>query len=214
MIEGAVASRWEHDAGELQDPLVCDEACLEDAEDSLLVARIVRGSQSAEALLFARYRSWLLTYLRKRGCQSESEDILHDAFLILLDRLRKGKIGAPERVRYYFRGVAEKLWLQQLRRDERRKRILLSEGLDSFIEFGESPEVIALLAVEFDCVRVEVSQLAVARDRDLLRDYYFYEHDRAALCERYEISAPQLSRVLYRARERLRQRLLKAQPVE
>ena len=172
--------------------------------DEDLVLGISTHNVAAESLLFTRYRPRLLKFLQRRGFVDDSEDILHESFIILLAKVREGTLRAPSQVGNYWGAILRNLWIQDIRKRERRRTSLASDWIEEIKDKSATPENLYQQAKENRQVREEVERLNISRDRSLLRDYYLNETGRSAMCAKYGLSEPQLSRVLYRARQRLR----------
>ena len=50
-----------------------------------------------------------------------------------------------------------------------------------------------------------LDQLAVSRDREILRRFYLADEDKVTICVALKLSAPHFDRVLYRAKRRMRE---------
>ena len=52
-----------------------------------------------------------------------------------------------------------------------------------------------------------LDDLAVPRDRDILRQFFLEEHSKDEICARMDLSAAHFDRVIFRAKQRMRQLL-------
>jgi len=180
--------------------------------DADLVGQIIHGNGRAESALFLRYREPFLGFLRSRGCNNEAEDLYHEGFLILVRRVKGGGLENPKGLRPYFRGILYRLWLAELRKTKRRRTSSASDWLEDIEDDACSPEEECEKVRRFEWLRSQIDTLSVKRDRELLRDIYLTGCDRANVCERYTITEAQLSRLLYRAKGRLRLSMLGSMP--
>ena len=161
----------------------------------------------AEEALSKILRARIVADLSRRISALDAEDLAHDAIMITLVRLRDGNILEPDKVVAFAVGVARRLLLASFRKTKR------------FVQNGD--EVLRGLLVDepgpmIDCERKEahsslwhrVAQLPVVRDRELLVRYYLYNEDSQSLCSEFGMDPRHLSKVLYRARKRLRSTLV------
>lgn len=113
--------------------------------DQHLIARIQQGGadgHQAISLLYMKYRRQVMTSLRKNFSQfprhnETREDILHDAFLILVQKIETG-IMISQSVPAYWAGIARKLLLNQLRKNDR--IICVEDPGEYYGQFESSPE--------------------------------------------------------------------------
>lgn len=96
-----------------------------DDDAALLVQRLQRGEREAEELLYRRYARYVAgTVARLVGSLDETEDVLHDTFLIAFAKIRTLRSG--QAVRAWLAQIA----VSQVHRRLRRKRLLRRLGLD------------------------------------------------------------------------------------
>lgn len=91
-------------------------------DDNLFAAIRSGGSEGKRAVmhLYKLYhrdvRSCMRLFIMRHGCWcGESEDFLHDAFVVMIDKIRNGKPYIIT-LRAYWLGIAKYLWLNQRRR--------------------------------------------------------------------------------------------------
>jgi RNA polymerase sigma-70 factor, ECF subfamily len=131
-------------------------------------------------------------------------DILQDAAVTTLEKLRAGAIAHPENLGGYLYRVA----LNHLRNHRRKDRSSVSspEGLEDLAD-GED---------DTDCERVGRSQWHVAvrqlldempgvRDRDILARFYLGDEDKGKICRDLGLSQQHFNRVIFRARNRFKE---------
>lgn len=177
-----------------------------------LAQRIQTGERAAEAELVERFRRGLTLALRHRcGDAHLAEDLAHDALLLTLEKIRRGEVREPERLAAFLHGTARNLWLAHRRKESRYVAIETGSeeeprsAEESFgsREPGQLEEV--LREEETRLVRQLLGELTVARDRELLIRFYLSRQEQAAICADLGIAPDHFRRVLYRARERLRE---------
>jgi len=133
-------------------------------------------------------------------------DILQDAAVTTLEKLRSGAIAHPEKLGGYLYRVA----LNHLQNHRRKDRSTVSspEALEDLTDGGD----------DGDCERIGRSQSYVAarqlldempaeRDRELLARYYLGDEDKAQICRDLGLSQKHFNRVIFRARNRFRELL-------
>lgn len=142
--------------------------------------------------------------LRRVRDPEVAADILQDAAVTTLEKLRNGEIAHPENVGGYLYRVA----LNHLRNHRRKDR----SGLSSSDPLGELPG----RDDDPDWDRVGRPQWAAAarrildelpalRDRELLLRFYLNDEDKAQICRELKLSEEHFNRVIFRARNRFRE---------
>lgn len=168
-----------------------------------LADRIAQKDRSAEEEFVRRYRLGLLKTLRQRtGRESDAEDLLHDAFIIALKRLRQGTVQEPERLSGFMFGLARNLVIDQMRKEQRRRTSSGEEWLP-LVPDGQPGQLSELLRRErARIVREVLSQLPLERDRQILFRYYIDGQKKEQICLDLHLSSLHFNRVLHRARRR------------
>ena len=95
-------------------------------EDSDLVEAIKQGGESMEKASSALYRRYRNTVLRKllttirfrRGQQEDAEDLLHDGFLILIEKIKLDSY-EPGSLPNFWNGICIGLYRNKSKRDQR-----------------------------------------------------------------------------------------------
>lgn len=131
-------------------------------------------------------------------------DILQDATVTTLEKLRTGAIAHPENLGGYLYRVA----LNHLRNHRRKDRSSVSsaEGLEDLADADD----------DTDCERVGRSQWYVAvrqlldempgvRDRNILARFYLGDEDKGKICRELGLSQQHFNRVIFRARNRFKE---------
>jgi RNA polymerase sigma-70 factor (ECF subfamily) len=141
--------------------------------------------------------------LRRVRDPQVAADILQDAAVTTLEKLREGAIAHPEGIGGYLYRVA----LNHLRNYRRKDRAAVSsaDALDSV----PSPEGDA----DWDRVgrpewmiaaRRVLEELPRSRDRELLVRFYLNDEDKESICAALGLTDEHFSRVIFRARNRFR----------
>jgi RNA polymerase sigma factor (sigma-70 family) len=166
------------------------------------------NTQPLAASLSADYASLVAMLTRKLRDVSLAEDLVHEAFVESLHKLQCGRIADPSRFSGFVYAVALNL-LRNHRRlmDNRVAAQAASDSLDSVCS-DSSPFEHSSREVLGQQVRAAIEELPVARDRDALRAHYLMDQDKADVSRRCGIDLHNVDKILFRARRRLRERLL------
>lgn len=133
-------------------------------------------------------------------------DILQDAAVTTLEKLRAGKIAQPNAIGGYLYRVA----LNHLRNHRRKDRTSLSSSaeLESLPERDDDPDYASLDRTRWArAARLLLQQMPTARDRDLLVRFYLNDESKEDICASLDLTDEHFNRVLFRARNRFRELL-------
>ena len=170
-----------------------------------LVKAAELGSSPAEQKLYSQLMPKARSYLSHRRLEAEVEDLAHEAFIVFLNKVRNGELGEPERASSYFIGIVKNLLIGYQRKGARRKTTPDSIAIESaHDETSTNTEELTHRSELAQCLNRGLGKLTTERDRDLLCKYYLQDSRRADICFEMGLTAEQFSRVLYRARARLR----------
>ena len=172
-----------------------------------LVERIRRGDSAAEQTLVERYSRGLLLVLRHATTDYQlAEDVHQDAFVVLIDRLRKDGLDDPSKLNAFLHGVARRLLLNHQRKGVRRATVADTERVERTALSAPDPTDALLRRQAIALVRAAIKELS-PRDRDVVVRFYLQDEDRDRICQEHGISEKHFYRVLCRARQRLRAKL-------
>jgi RNA polymerase sigma-70 factor (ECF subfamily) len=134
-------------------------------------------------------------------------DILQDAAVTTLEKLRSGEIAHPENLGGYLYRVA----INHLRNHRRKDHSAQSsaEGLEELRDQDEGdPEWEHVGRPQWAAAaRRMLEELPATRDRDLLVRFYLNDEAKDALCRELQLSSEHFNRVIFRARNRFRELL-------
>lgn len=172
-----------------------------------LAARILQGDATAEHELVTRYaRPVRLVLLKHTGNPQLASDLAQDTFVIAIQKLRAGEIRNPGSLGGFLRQTAINLSIEHYRRD---KRYLRQD--DGIIELqaplGDTQAEHMDRRLARKMLENAMAQLAQPRDREILHRFYLLEEDKTVICSALELSAAHFDRVLYRAKQRMRELL-------
>jgi len=141
--------------------------------------------------------------LRRVRDPEVAADILQDAAVTTLEKLRDGQISEPAKVGGFLYRVA----LNHVRNYQRKDRssVSSSDGLESLPSPTDDAEWER--GGRRDWARIAqrvLADLPTARDRELLVRFYLRDEDKDAICADLGLSEEHFHRVIFRARQRLR----------
>jgi RNA polymerase sigma-70 factor (ECF subfamily) len=177
-----------------------------------LVRRIAAGDTAAEAALFERYRWGLLYLLRRLIAPPElAEDLHQETFRIVLERLRRQGLEEPAGLAGFLRGTARNLAIAEHRKAARRQTNADPERLERTVHPAPGQLDTVLLDEEAAIVRRLIGEMATDRDRQILLRFYVAEEEKESICSELGLDSLHFNRVLFRARNRFRQLLVRFQ---
>lgn len=173
-----------------------------------IAARIRAGEEAAAAELVRRFRPGLSVVLRRR-CRDDgaAEDLVQDTLLLALQKIRRGEVEDPERLAGFIHGTARNLYLNYRRKAGRLVELAGEHpGPDLKLVEPRSDHLDTLLRREESrLVRELLAEMPNPRDRQILVRFYLSQEPKEAICTDLDIDPGHFRRVLYRARERLRE---------
>ena len=206
------AVSFEPDLPELRTSSPDDTAALSIA----LVRRIQHGDQQAEEELVARFSQGLLLMLRRlAGNLALAEDLHQETFRTVLEKVRAGELREPEKLPGYLRGTARNLLLAERRQGSRLRFEGDSASLaepDRGPRAAEAPQLQRVLRQEeAHLVRRLLGEMRFDRDRQVLAHFYLSDRTKQEICRELGIDPVGFKKILFRARERLRELWFRAQ---
>ncbi len=170
-----------------------------------LVHRIADGDRTAEAELIERYeRGIRLILLKRTGNPQLAKDLCQDTFVIILRKLRAGELNSPDNLAGFISRTAINISIQHFRKEQR--YVYSADGMfgPQLAHNDKKGEKLDRLTIR-DMLENVMNQLAVTRDREILQRYYLSDDDKPIICGDLQISSAHFDRVLYRAKQRMRQ---------
>lgn len=144
--------------------------------------------------------------LRRVRDPEVAADILQDAAVTTLEKLRNGQIAHPENIGGYLYRVA----INHLRNHRRKDRSALCDTapIDELADVDTDPEWEKVGRPQWaEAARRVLDEMPVARDRDLLMRFYLHDEDKGEICRELHLSEEHFNRVIFRARNRFRELL-------
>lgn len=183
-----------------------------EASDSMasLADRIRAGDATAEAELVQRFGRGLRIFLRQQTRDPElADDLYQSTFYVVLERLRTRELQDPTSLGAFIRGTARNLFRNEARKRARR-RTDGDERLDELVDWAQagSPLDRLLRSEKAALVRRLLIEIRNPRDREVLVRVYLAEDDMDEISQDLDLELEHFYRVLWRARQRLKQLLL------
>lgn len=141
--------------------------------------------------------------LRRVGDPELAADLLQDATVTTLEKLKAGEIERPELIGGYLYRVA----LNHLRNHRRKDKSAVSsaDALESLSADEEDAHGARLGRAQLaDAARRLLEELPMARDREVLVRFYLNDEDRSTICQALSLTDDHFNRVIFRARNRFR----------
>lgn len=166
------------------------------------------GSDPVSSLtsVYRDYPGLRALILRRVHDPEVAADILQDAAVTTLEKLRKGEIAHPENLAGYLYRVA----INHLRNHRRKDRTALSspEQLEELRDSVDDPDWERVGRPQWAAAaRRTLEEMPGARDRDLLVRFYLYDEEKDSICRALNLSPEHFNRVIFRARNRFRELL-------
>jgi len=158
------------------------------------------------AAVYRDYPGLRALILRRVRDPEVAADILQDAAVTTLEKLRTGEIAHPEKLGGYLYRVA----LNHLRNHHRKDRTALSsaEALDDLAAPAIDHEWESVGRPQWaSAARRMLEEMPVVRDREILVRFYLDDEDRESICRQLGLSEEHFNRVIFRARNRFRELL-------
>lgn len=173
-----------------------------------LVRRIGAGDAAAEAAMCERYYPRLLYFIKRRtrGDHALAEDICQQTFLKGLEKLRNHEINNPASLGAFLHGIAINDVLGEARKTERRATSPDVELIEKTAADSSSPYD-DVADGEFRAELLGYLEQLSAQDRDVLIRFYLRGEEKESICASEGFGSTQFNNIVWRAKQRLRQRL-------
>jgi RNA polymerase sigma-70 factor (ECF subfamily) len=166
-------------------------------------ARATVDPSSHLAAVYRDYPGLRALILRRVRDPETAADILQDAAVTTLEKLRSGEIAHLDNVGGYLYRVA----LNHLRNYRRKDRTGVSgpDGLESLAQPDSEAGWNSARRMEWSAAAHSVlSEMPTSRDRDLLVRFYLNDEEKGSICGELGLTEEHFNRVIFRARNRFR----------
>ena len=169
----------------------------------LLVRKIAAGNREAESSLVSIYRENLINMLYGLTADRyRAEDFAHEAFIVVLTKLRRDELKDPSKLSSYIYQTAKFIYFGWLRRFD--NRVELRDVVDD-LEISEiCLEGEYFRSEQSELLQTSIAEMRVERDREVLLRRYVHEQTQSEICDALLLSVKHYNRVVSRARGRLK----------
>ena len=171
-----------------------------------LADRIRAGDPAAEAEFVRRFEPSVRAVVRRHTRPGEAmvDDFVQDVLYQVLLKLRTGDLRDAAALPAYLRATIVYATTAEYRRRASHGESASIDALETIA--GDSNPVEHLRARQLATqVRTLLAELPIARDRALLQRFYIDERSKDEVCAELGIESDHFHRVVFRARERLRE---------
>jgi RNA polymerase sigma-70 factor, ECF subfamily len=170
-----------------------------------LVSRLAAGDRAAEQDFVRHYARGVRALVRRHCRPNEPmiDDLVQDVMQSVLLHLRAGQLRDAQALPGYLRQAVVFTVAAEYRKRSRRGE----DGAPGGAEAVDAADPQRHAEQEQIARRVSglLNEMSVPRDREVLRRFYLEEQDKDVVCAALEIDPSHFHRVLFRARQRLRE---------
>ncbi len=177
--------------------------------NSALLSAISLGDKNAEKQLVDMFFRGLV-FILQRHCNNPSlaQDLAQETFIVVLKKARDGAINKPEALSAFIRQTGINLLIAYKRKETRQNTHSDSDTIQTTVstanDAGQNLHFEKLNTV----VNEVIEELSQQRDKDILRSVFIQQESKNVVCAQLSLTSEHFDRVLYRARERLKQKLV------
>ncbi len=167
-----------------------------------LVTRIRRGDNSGLEELYALFARGIRFYLCRQLGPQELDDKVHDAFLIVVQAIKRGDLREPERLMGFVRTVVRRQVAAYIDGvvHSRREELHLDVGV-RVADGRNNPEQDAAFQQKVEFMSSILRNLS-DRDREILTRFYLDEQTQEKICEDMSLTETQFRLLKSRAKAR------------
>ncbi|HEU0224767.1 MAG TPA: sigma-70 family RNA polymerase sigma factor [Steroidobacteraceae bacterium] len=153
----------------------------------------------------ARLRDGVVALLQSLlGDPSLAQDLCHETFRIVLERLARRPLEDPARLPAFLAQTARYLAIEHRKRAARRRTMTgQQDAIDAAPDPRDDHDLTLHEEASVRAVRRLLRELRWPRDREILVRVYLHEQDKETVCRQLGIDEEHYKRVLHRARARL-----------
>jgi RNA polymerase sigma-70 factor (ECF subfamily) len=132
-----------------------------------------------------------------------ADDLCHETFRIVLERLARRPLDEPGRLDGYLIQTARHLVIDHRKRSTRQRTATGQQAaLEGVADPQDDPTAALQLEYRAQAVRKLLQEMRLPRDRELLVRVYLHDQDKEMVCRELGIDDEHYKRVLHRARAR------------
>lgn len=176
------------------------------SENEQLVNEIVKGNRRAESQLVAKYYRPLLFILRQQTKDLDlADDLCQDSFCIALKKIRNQELKNPNGISAFIRSIGINTLIEFKRKKTRQKTDATGDfsHIECFANDNTEAQVSKTKVLEL--LGQVLAEMPAERDREILFKSFIDGSDKQTICATLSLSPEHHDRVLYRAKQRLRQ---------
>jgi RNA polymerase sigma factor (sigma-70 family) len=178
-----------------EDPII-------DARAEALVRRVQAGDPSAMSELYQLVARGIRFYLCRQFGPADLEDRVHDAFVMVVEAIRRDELRDPSRLMGFVRTVVRRLVANFLvKRSSSRQSQVSDDSGEWLADLRTNPEQAAISQEEIDLAR-RILRKMHRRDREVLERFYLREQSQEQICEEMRITGTQFRLLKNRAKSR------------
>lgn len=167
-----------------------------------LVARIHNCDESGMEELYGLFARGIRFYLCRQLGPQELDDKVHDAFLIVVEAIRRGDLREPDRLMGFVRTVVRRQVAAHIDQvvHSRREELHLDVGV-RVADGRRNPEQTVAFRQKVDFMLGILDRLS-ERDREILTRFYLHEQTQDRICEEMRLTETQFRLLKSRAKAR------------
>lgn len=135
---------------------------------------------------------------------TDAEDLLHEMFITVLKKIRRGDLNEPEKLSGFIRSIAKNIAQRHSLKATNRQLINIDE-VPPPADPNRGPLEQVLLKEEGEIMRQVLGELTQERDRRIIMRYFFMEEDKETICANLGLTGADFNRVKFRALERFKE---------
>jgi RNA polymerase sigma-70 factor (ECF subfamily) len=172
------------------------------AEWIKLVGRVQCGDQDGLQELYNVFAKGIRFYLCRQLGPQELDDKVHDAFLVVVQAIRRGELREPERLMGFVRTVVRRQVAAHIEKmvQHRRDHTELESSV-SVPDPHDNPEENAVFLQRAKLIQHVLQELS-GKDREILPRFYLYEQSQNQICAEMNLTETQFRLLKSRAKAR------------
>lgn len=175
-----------------------------------LVRRIRASEPDAEQEMVERYsRGVSFLLLELTGDPARADDLHQETFRLVLEKVRAGQLREPDKLGAFIHQLARNLFIAEYRQRVKQPVVSGAEALTVSPDPAPGPLKRLLDKENAAIVRRLLAELEPRRDREILLRFIVAEHPKDEICADFGLSSLHFNRVLHRARQRLKDLLVR-----